>query len=552
MKILRKFKIYSLGGFPPWLKKILKVLVWSLAILVSISVITCGTLLLGFADKDQIYHLNGAVRYEGETKGGRPHGQGKLFNTRGDVVAKGSFAGGKLDGFASLYSGSRLRYKGMWSEGRPHGFGDVFYSNGSVKYTGRWLNGQKFGKGSLYDRYENLLLEGKFFGNIIYGAARCTAITERWPGYDSKVESAVFKRSWQQNIYSGHVKFYKGDTLIYNGLWKHGLPHGSATIYNISGDKLFEGTFLDGNIVKGSFYNSANEQYSPSLNKALIKTANGKAKPDNWYSPAPNKAKNVLTDILNVTGYASEMKELENVIEPASHDKEFKSLMYQFIEINEADYDKELATKIIQEFERIPINILRQLVQKGARHRFIHGDISDQPEVTRNRIVNPAGLASYSNNLMITRIDTFYPKKTALHEVGHFVDYFLVPGSTKVFEAEAANLFTDPYFRDDRSEFFADSFAGFFISSRLRSPRSLDRARIKAEAPKTYTFFKKEVKRYNPHKKSYTSYDFYREAIAEGVENPPSPEDIRTISVEANTFKQRLKGGFYNFTALFN
>lgn len=114
---------------------------------VSDNVLACGSFQNGLPDGTAEAYRYGVVRYIGEYKNGRRHGEGKEFSSvHGGVVwviYAGQLADGKRDGygteFAESYSdGDRdklVRFTGVWKDGNPYS-GTLFDGGEPVgKYT---------------------------------------------------------------------------------------------------------------------------------------------------------------------------------------------------------------------------------------------------------------------------------------------------------------------------------------------------------------------------------------------------------------------------------
>lgn len=85
--------------------------------------------------------------YQGELKGGRPHGQGEFFYKDGDYV-KGVWNNGELKKCIQYRWASGKVYEGDWVGGNMHGQGKLTYTDGRI-YEGQFVNGLRDGKGVL-------------------------------------------------------------------------------------------------------------------------------------------------------------------------------------------------------------------------------------------------------------------------------------------------------------------------------------------------------------------------------------------------------------------
>ncbi|WP_350344656.1 hypothetical protein PRVXT_001083 [Proteinivorax tanatarense] len=539
--------------------------------LLAINIIIATTLLYSFGAANHIYYSNGSVKYKGSVVNGVPNGKGKLLTQTGNIKAEGDFKDGKLNGNGKLYQRGALRYEGFWKNGSPHRHGKLFYSNGNLKYEGRWKYGNKYGKGSLYNSQENLIFEGNFIDGIMFPKDNFQLVNHDgyWDGSLDKNNSITYKGKWTENVYKGNVKFFTEDMLIYEGYWKHGLPHGNAVIYQDNGNKFFDGSFLYGQIKEGDFYNQNGEKVSKSMSQALINTINNEGERSNYYIHLnirpPQTAKETLTPFIDAVEQVEYFKTLESVIEPSSDNIQFKSLMYQFIQLPHSIFDKDLVIKSIGEMQSIPIEILEDLVCMGAKFRFVYGHIGNQPEFEKNMVLpwgsklteRTVGIAYYPKKLAITRIDYSLAVKVSLHEIGHLVDILLYNSISyedefySITSMEAENVFKRKYYTDCPGEYFAEFFAYFYIDDKtmLVQP-DLNHQKLIQVAPLTYNFFLTKVEKYDKHKskEEFTSEYYYKAVSDKGIKEASwiRPTYIQQIVVEKNSLTERLKGGYYN------
>ncbi len=114
--------------------------------------------------KDVIFTSTRGGKYEGEWKGGKRHGQGKLTYPDGrkfegewkDCEPNGqrtyTFGRGKWNGD---------KYTGEFKDGKKHGQGTYTTSSGK-KYIGEWKDGEKW-NGTQFDK------DGKIIGKLVNG-----------------------------------------------------------------------------------------------------------------------------------------------------------------------------------------------------------------------------------------------------------------------------------------------------------------------------------------------------------------------------------------------
>lgn len=89
--------------------------------------------------------VNETIRYEGACADGLAQGKGTTYwFTAGTLkeVSEGMYNKGKLDGLCDLrLVDSPVNYRGDCREGRPHGQGTMRYTDGNI-YTGEFINGK--------------------------------------------------------------------------------------------------------------------------------------------------------------------------------------------------------------------------------------------------------------------------------------------------------------------------------------------------------------------------------------------------------------------------
>ena len=90
--------------------------------------------------------FNEEVKYEGEFKDKKPHGQGIMtFPDGGKYV--GEFKDGNQDGKGTETYPDGNRYIGEFRNGKPHGLGKRLFSDGS-EFIGEFKDGKRNGKGT--------------------------------------------------------------------------------------------------------------------------------------------------------------------------------------------------------------------------------------------------------------------------------------------------------------------------------------------------------------------------------------------------------------------
>uniref|UniRef100_A0A452QJ82 MORN repeat containing 1 n=1 Tax=Ursus americanus TaxID=9643 RepID=A0A452QJ82_URSAM len=110
---------------------------------------------------------NSFFRYEGEWKGGKKHGQGKLLFKDGSYY-EGEFVDGEITGEGCrLWASSGNTYSGQFVLGEPQGRGVMKYKAGG-HYEGELSHGLREGHGRLVDR-DGQAYWGSFHNNQRHG-----------------------------------------------------------------------------------------------------------------------------------------------------------------------------------------------------------------------------------------------------------------------------------------------------------------------------------------------------------------------------------------------
>ncbi|WP_353894007.1 hypothetical protein PRVXH_000780 [Proteinivorax hydrogeniformans] len=378
-----------------------------------------------------LYHPNGELKYQGQLKGGAPHSEGVVFNQKGEKIIEGEFHEGYLDGFGLLQD-KNLTYKGHW----------------------------------------------------------------------------------EKNHFSGQGNLYIKENVVYQGQWELGLPHGQGELFTLDGDKIFEGNWLYGVPTEGSFLRPDGSYFSCNANEALLSQA-GRRWIEQTLSTNELDHKKLFLNMIELTEKkVSNALILEPFIVQAEVDNDLKSLFYQFLQLDKNLSDKHESTLLqaLEEIERIPTALLKELTRLGVNLRFVTGSISDQPEFYENMSLDSgvvsshlSGIASPNYRLAVVRLDVDNATCVTFHEIGHLVDYFLLEdiSNTEKFEdicsQEATKLFNCcscdlSYYTDNCSEYFAESFAAFFLS-RESKRKYMPNCSVEFEeiAPQTSNFFEVNV-----------------------------------------------------------
>ena len=145
--------------------------------------------------------------YEGETRYGVPHGEGKM--TIGDIVFEGEWRAGKMHGLGTVES-PEGQYDGNFFEGEYHDQGT--WTDDVSVYSGKFKHGLKHGHGR--EETEDGVYEGMFEEGDRNGYGTFT--------YSN---GAVYQGSWRDGEYSG-AGYLKTDEFEFDGVWLNGKRHG--------------------------------------------------------------------------------------------------------------------------------------------------------------------------------------------------------------------------------------------------------------------------------------------------------------------------------------
>ncbi|XP_027454540.2 MORN repeat-containing protein 1 isoform X5 [Zalophus californianus] len=156
---------------------------------------------------------NSFFRYEGEWKGGKKHGQGKLLFKDGSYY-EGKFVDGEITGegcrlWASSGHGHLVdrdgqAYWGSFHENKRHSRGHMVFRNGD-KYEGDWVRDQRQGHGVL-----------------------CRA------------DGSTYEGQWHSDVFSGLGNMTHCSGAIYHGMWINGHPVAQAKRIVILGPEVMD------------------------------------------------------------------------------------------------------------------------------------------------------------------------------------------------------------------------------------------------------------------------------------------------------------------------
>ncbi|HDX9708025.1 TPA: hypothetical protein ROY17_005843, partial [Bacillus thuringiensis] len=200
-------------------------------------------------------------------------------------------------------------------------------------------------------------------------------------------------------------------------------------------------------------------------------------------------------------------------IEPKQFEKELNEMLNlnrSFISFdvknNTTVLEYEEAQRFINNIGKVDKEILNNLVDKGASLKIINYPLTEIPEYSylKGKLISTTnegvelnwdecyGLTPPSiQNPIVVRMgyrDHTSSVNAELHEIGHAVDNFVVPGISveegfrKPFEKEQEKFLPNSYYKDPK-EYFAECFAYYYLDEQSKQ-------QLKDEAPETYAYVK--------------------------------------------------------------
>lgn len=187
---------------------------------------------------------NGDV-YEGEWKGGKPDGKGKMTYVNG-AIYEGDWKKGQPEGKGKMVYVSGDIYEGEWKEGKHNGKGKITYANGGV-YEGKWKNGKDshgkmvYTNGDIYEgEWENNQPNGQ--GKMIY--TNGNIYEGDWVKGESHgkgkmiyANGNIYEGEWFMGKFFGIGKMIYPNGEIFEGEWKNDKPEGKGQITYANGNK---------------------------------------------------------------------------------------------------------------------------------------------------------------------------------------------------------------------------------------------------------------------------------------------------------------------------
>ncbi len=208
-----------------------------------------------FHGNGKLYDKKGELFYEGDFYDGKRNGKGKEY-LLGNLYYEGDFLNGSKHGSGTQYVRGRLLYKGEFQHNTPYGSGISYSEDGSISKAGKFIEGYYYegdlvdgkacGEGRLYYigslklRYEGDMKDDKPNGNgIQYNFGTCDYRGEFANGCPHGRGRRCFLHGRIREGFFVHGHYYVGN--IYGG-----KPNGKGRLYDFQNYLSYEGDFADG------------------------------------------------------------------------------------------------------------------------------------------------------------------------------------------------------------------------------------------------------------------------------------------------------------------
>uniref|UniRef100_A0A7N5JZ72 MORN repeat containing 1 n=1 Tax=Ailuropoda melanoleuca TaxID=9646 RepID=A0A7N5JZ72_AILME len=193
---------------------------------------------------------NSFFRYEGEWKGGKKHGQGKLLFKDGSYY-EGEFVDGEITGKGCrLWASSGNTYSGQFVLGEPQGRGVMKYKAGG-HYEGELSHGLREGHGHLVDR-DGQAYWGSFHNNQRHGQGHMVFqngdkyegnwVRDQRQGHGvlCRADGSTYEGQWHSDVFSGLGNMTHCSGAVYHGMWVNGHPVAQAKKIVILGPEVMD------------------------------------------------------------------------------------------------------------------------------------------------------------------------------------------------------------------------------------------------------------------------------------------------------------------------
>ncbi|XP_066230927.1 MORN repeat-containing protein 1 isoform X3 [Saccopteryx leptura] len=195
---------------------------------------------------------NSFFRYEGEWKGGKTHGRGKLLFKDGSYY-EGEFVNGEIMGEGCrLWATTGNIYSGQFVWGEPQGYGVMKYKAGGF-YEGELSHGVREGHGCLMDQ-DGHVYQGSFHNNRRHGRGRMDFqngdsydgdwVQDQRQGHGALrcADGSTYEGQWHSDVFSGLGTMAHCSGVVYRGMWINGHPMEQAVKTVILGPEVMDVT----------------------------------------------------------------------------------------------------------------------------------------------------------------------------------------------------------------------------------------------------------------------------------------------------------------------
>uniref|UniRef100_A0A8C0CCV1 MORN repeat-containing protein 1 n=1 Tax=Balaenoptera musculus TaxID=9771 RepID=A0A8C0CCV1_BALMU len=193
---------------------------------------------------------NSFFRYEGEWRGSRKHGQGKLLFKDGSYYEGESVDGEITGGGRRHWALTGNTYTGQFVLGEPQGHGVMKYKAGG-RYEGELFRGLREGQGHLVDA-DGQAYWGSFHDNKRHGQGRMVFrngdeyegdwVRDQRQGHGTlrRADGSIYEGQWHGDVFSGQGSMAHCSGGVYRGVWINGHPMAQATGIVILGPEVMD------------------------------------------------------------------------------------------------------------------------------------------------------------------------------------------------------------------------------------------------------------------------------------------------------------------------
>ena len=216
----------------------------------------------------QLFHDTGKLSYEGQFIDDEPHsetGEGKQYDTQGDLIYHGDLDRGKKEGRGKMYhSNGKIAYSGTFMNDQPDtvyygGNGLLYNPEGLIYFKGGLKNGKKHGFGMFYKgTSDHLSYEGHFVEDI---ANDPNGIFY----YNDDISNVKYIGSVVDGKMDGGFGelYHENGSLMYAGTFDNDkMEAKEGIIYNDAGEVEYQGRIANGDKLVGSLKDIKEENES--------------------------------------------------------------------------------------------------------------------------------------------------------------------------------------------------------------------------------------------------------------------------------------------------